>query len=99
MFLVRQGGLLWAGAAARSEASCPGLCHMSMRVRPLRRPAVVSCPQVVDDNLGFAKERTVSRLTEMQSGEYLIAHAEQVRAGEARAWVGRVGFERAWGSN
>ena len=31
--------------------------------------------QVVDDNLGFAKDRTVSRLTEMQSKEYLRAHA------------------------
>lgn len=31
---------------------------------------------VVDDNLGFAKDRTVSRLTEMQSDEYLRAHAE-----------------------
>lgn len=32
---------------------------------------------VVDDNLGFAKDRTISRLLEMQSREYLIAHAEQ----------------------
>eukprot|EP00798_Chlamydomonas_sp_ICE-L_P027119 gene27119-2347_t len=31
---------------------------------------------VVDDNLGFSKDRTVSRLTEMQSIEYLLAHAE-----------------------
>ena len=31
---------------------------------------------VVDDNLGFSKDRTVSRLTEMQSSEYLAAHAE-----------------------
>lgn len=31
---------------------------------------------VVDDNLGFAKDRTVSRLLEMQSREYLISHAE-----------------------
>jgi protein AFG1 len=29
----------------------------------------------VDDALGFQKDRTVSRLTEMQSGEYLQAHA------------------------
>ena len=28
--------------------------------------------QVVDDNLGFSKERTISRLTEMQSEEYLL---------------------------
>jgi hypothetical protein len=33
--------------------------------------------QIVDNNLGFAKERTVSRLTEMQSKEYLRAHAER----------------------
>jgi protein AFG1 len=32
---------------------------------------------VVDDNLGFAKDRTISRLTEMQSKEYLRAHAER----------------------
>jgi predicted ATPase len=32
---------------------------------------------IVDDNLGFAKDRTVSRLTEMQSKEYLRAHAER----------------------
>lgn len=31
---------------------------------------------VVDDNLGFAKERTISRLTEMQTLEHLINHAE-----------------------
>jgi len=32
---------------------------------------------IVDDNLGFSKDRTVSRLTEMQSKEYLRAHAER----------------------
>ena len=31
---------------------------------------------VVDDNLGFSKDRTISRLLEMQSREYLISHAE-----------------------
>lgn len=31
---------------------------------------------VVDDNLAFAKDRTISRLTEMQSAEYIRAHAE-----------------------
>jgi len=31
---------------------------------------------LVDDNLGFAKDRTISRLTEMQSLEYLAAHAD-----------------------
>ena len=30
---------------------------------------------VVDDNLGFAKDRIVSRLTEMQTLEYAVAHA------------------------
>lgn len=30
---------------------------------------------LVDDNLGFAKDRVISRLTEMQSAEYLMAHA------------------------
>lgn len=32
---------------------------------------------LVDDNLGFSKERCISRLTEMQSFEYLIEHAKQ----------------------
>jgi predicted ATPase len=32
---------------------------------------------VVDDNLGFTKDRTISRLIEMQSREYLTQHAEQ----------------------
>jgi hypothetical protein len=32
---------------------------------------------VVDDQLGFAKDRTISRLTEMQSIEYLLQHAKQ----------------------
>jgi len=32
---------------------------------------------VVDDNLGFAKDRTISRLTEMQSEEYLLQHASK----------------------
>jgi hypothetical protein len=33
--------------------------------------------QVVDDNLGFTKDRTISRLIEMQSREYLTQHAEK----------------------
>lgn len=32
---------------------------------------------MVDDNLGFAKDRIISRLTEMDSLEYLTAHAKQ----------------------
>lgn len=32
---------------------------------------------VVDDNLGFVKDRTISRLIEMQSSEYLVAHASR----------------------
>jgi predicted ATPase len=32
---------------------------------------------VVDDQLGFAKDRAISRLTEMQSIEYLLSHAKQ----------------------
>jgi hypothetical protein len=31
----------------------------------------------IDDNLGFSKDRCISRLTEMQSYEYLIAHAKK----------------------
>jgi hypothetical protein len=32
---------------------------------------------VVDDHLGFSKERCISRLVEMQSLEYLIRHARR----------------------
>ena len=32
---------------------------------------------MVDDNLAFTKDRTVSRLIEMQSQEYLREHAER----------------------
>ena len=32
---------------------------------------------IVDDELAFASDRTVSRLTEMQSASYLVAHAKQ----------------------
>lgn len=32
---------------------------------------------VIDDNLGFSKDRCISRLTEMQSFEYLMAHAKK----------------------
>ena len=32
---------------------------------------------IVDDNLGFSKDRCVSRLTEMQSLPYLTAHARK----------------------
>ncbi|GFH09302.1 uncharacterized protein HaLaN_04412, partial [Haematococcus lacustris] len=40
-------------------------------------PALKEQPDiVVDDNLGFAKDRTISRMTEMQSLEYLVAHAK-----------------------
>lgn len=41
--------------------------------------AGASLPQsaIVDDNLGFAKDRAVSRLLEMQTLEYALAHAER----------------------
>ncbi|GFR48512.1 hypothetical protein Agub_g10405 [Astrephomene gubernaculifera] len=43
-----------------------------------KNPALAARPDaVVDDNLGFAKDRTISRLTEMQSVEYLLHHAKQ----------------------
>lgn len=32
---------------------------------------------IVDDNLAFSKDRTISRLTEMESSEYLLAHARR----------------------
>ena len=32
---------------------------------------------IIDDNLGFSKERCISRLVEMQSLEYLIRHAKR----------------------
>ncbi|KAI7727757.1 hypothetical protein M8C21_013147, partial [Ambrosia artemisiifolia] len=34
----------------------------------------------VDNELGFAKDRTISRLTEMNSSEYLEQHAEMIEA-------------------
>lgn len=34
-------------------------------------------PAQVDDKLGFAKDRTISRLLEMQSVEYQLHHARQ----------------------
>lgn len=42
----------------------------------LDKTAPLTHTQIVDDNLGFAKDRTISRLTEMQSDEYLEAHAQ-----------------------
>lgn len=44
--------------------------------RQSSKPTPTVATQVVDDNLGFAKDRTISRLLEMQSGEYLEAHAK-----------------------
>lgn len=32
---------------------------------------------VIDDNLGFAKDRTISRLIEMQTLEYALAHSDR----------------------
>ena len=32
---------------------------------------------IVDDNLAFSKDRTISRLTEMESREYLMSHARR----------------------
>jgi predicted ATPase len=32
---------------------------------------------VIDDNLGFAKDRTISRMIEMQTMEYALAHSER----------------------
>lgn len=32
---------------------------------------------IVDDNLAFSKDRTISRLTEMESREYLMSHARK----------------------
>ncbi|KAJ9515639.1 hypothetical protein QJQ45_021754 [Haematococcus lacustris] len=47
------------------------------RAEAAANPALKEQPDiVVDDNLGFAKDRTISRMTEMQSLEYLVAHAK-----------------------
>lgn len=40
---------------------------------PAHRPPQV----VIDESLGFAKDRTISRLIEMQSDEYREQHARQ----------------------
>ncbi|KAL4448617.1 hypothetical protein ABPG75_005836 [Micractinium tetrahymenae] len=55
-------------AEARAAAASSGVIG--------RAGANSSSSIVVDDNLGFAKDRTISRLTEMQSEEYLRAHAK-----------------------
>ena len=31
----------------------------------------------MDDNLAFSKDRTISRMTEMESTEYLLEHARR----------------------
>lgn len=31
----------------------------------------------MDDNLAFSKDRTISRLTEMESHKYLMSHAQR----------------------
>uniref|UniRef100_A0A7R9YUT9 ATPase n=1 Tax=Chlamydomonas euryale TaxID=1486919 RepID=A0A7R9YUT9_9CHLO len=50
------------------------------------RPDAAKHPDVVvDDNLGFSKDRTISRLTEMQSVEYLLHHAKQHAKGNVLA--------------
>ena len=41
---------------------------------------------VVDDNLGFAKDRTISRLLEMQSLENLVHHAARHAPELVLAW-------------
>nr|XP_024360156.1 AFG1-like ATPase isoform X3 [Physcomitrium patens] len=38
---------------------------------------------LVDDELGFAKDRTISRLTEMHSKEYLKEHAKTHKSGDS----------------
>ncbi|KFM22558.1 Putative ATPase N2B [Auxenochlorella protothecoides] len=58
-----------AAAEARRKGRPPGPEQASGRRE-------CGCCCVVDDNLGFAKDRTISRLLEMQSGEYLEAHAK-----------------------
>lgn len=53
-------------------------CHSQSNTHCIAWPAHTCCNHVraqVDDNLGFAKDRTISRLTEMQSLEYLLTHA------------------------
>ncbi|KAG1654072.1 hypothetical protein FOA52_007449 [Chlamydomonas sp. UWO 241] len=50
------------------------------------KPHLLSRPNaVVDDNLGFSKDRAVSRLTEMQSLEYLLHHAQRHLPGNVLA--------------
>ena len=43
---------------------------------------------VIDDNLGFVKDRTISRLIEMQSNEYLIDHAKRHAPELLKALIG-----------
>jgi predicted ATPase len=77
---ARKAGGTTAGHISMSSSSSSG----SQRSMTLQQHGFSSSSSsggsdevVVDDQLGFAKDRTISRLTEMQSIEYLLQHAKQ----------------------
>ncbi|EFN56104.1 hypothetical protein CHLNCDRAFT_22338, partial [Chlorella variabilis] len=58
-----------------SAEAMPFELFENVKTQQEARAAPPSPSEVVDDNLGFAKDRTISRLTEMQVGRWLGQHA------------------------
>mmetsp|Transcript_4037 Transcript_4037/g.14124 ORF Transcript_4037/g.14124 Transcript_4037/m.14124 type:complete len:338 (+) Transcript_4037:185-1198(+) len=67
--------LFWSAEAGPAELLAPVVTQSDFK----RMSKTESChsDMCVDDNLGFAKDRTVSRLVEMQSVEYARQHATE----------------------
>jgi len=63
----------------------------SMKRRDVRSNRGEDADLLVDNELGFAKDRTISRLTEMHSREYLGEHAAIHLGGEQYMKVGSNG--------
>ena len=77
---ARQCGLSAAHSSSNSRSSSSSHhSQSSMQMHGFSSSSSSSNVEdvVVDDQLGFAKDRAISRLTEMQSIEYLLAHAKQ----------------------
>ena len=51
---------------------------------------------LIDDNLAFSKDRTISRLTEMESMEYMLEHAKRRAPHLLLALEERGGAEKAF---
>jgi len=68
---------LICSADGRPEALFENIHVYDRQPRDVAPEARNSSDIVIDDNLGFVKERTISRLIEMQSNEYLVDHANR----------------------